>query len=196
MSEIRRGVIAICGLGYYGIVTSDAPVECRRGDERWQAWTGIRIDAGHVGEAWCSRDPKYVAELEGYVKTTTQLAKYRQHFKAVAEGRVDRPDLGYCVPTSELRAERVKTFRWLDWVYLAVFACLIVALSFIAYAGVAVARQHDAKLNMLAEGFVALFQSQQSTPIMPVPRPSRPSFPSFGENPAIPSPMLPLNKIM
>jgi hypothetical protein len=51
-------MIAICSLGFLGLITSETKVEVSYFDgSRGLAWTGIHLGAENFGEPWSSREP-------------------------------------------------------------------------------------------------------------------------------------------
>lgn len=69
---IRKGSLALCGLGTLGLITSEGPhlVKYPNGGEG-MAWIGIHLtDAiAPVGSPWSSRNPIEVGHVDGYVAT-------------------------------------------------------------------------------------------------------------------------------
>jgi hypothetical protein len=65
--EPCKGAIAKCGLGKFGLITSDVPEDVTYDDGKvGKAWTGIYLE-GNVGAFWCSRHPEVVGLIEDFL---------------------------------------------------------------------------------------------------------------------------------
>lgn len=67
MSEPKRGDIAKCSRGMFGLITCDEPQPVNYGDgNKGVAWTGIHL-TGDIGAPWSSRTPKVVSHISEHL---------------------------------------------------------------------------------------------------------------------------------
>lgn len=69
--EIRKGTLALCGLGCLGLITEDQPKEITYGDgNKGVAYVGIHLTdkITKVGSPWSSRKPKVVGHIDNFIK--------------------------------------------------------------------------------------------------------------------------------
>jgi hypothetical protein len=59
MGEPKQGDIAVCSLGYLGLVTSPHPEPTEWGS----AWTGVHLTTDRFGAPWSSRSPQVVGNM-------------------------------------------------------------------------------------------------------------------------------------
>jgi hypothetical protein len=67
--KIKKGTIAICGIGCLGLITEDEPREIFYPDgNKSTAWVGIHLTdkACEIGEPWSSRNPIVVGHTDDY----------------------------------------------------------------------------------------------------------------------------------
>jgi len=68
-SEIRKGTLAVCGMGYLGLITEDKPREITYPDcNKFVTWVGIHLTdkVFPIGSAWSSRKPIVVGHTDDY----------------------------------------------------------------------------------------------------------------------------------
>lgn len=66
-NEIRKGTLAICGIGCLGLITEDEPREITYNDgNKSVAWVGIHLTdkVCAIGGAWSSRHPIVVGHTD------------------------------------------------------------------------------------------------------------------------------------
>jgi hypothetical protein len=58
---ILPGMVAICSMGFPGLILSDKPEEIKYPDgNKGVAWTGIHLSQSKFGQPWSSRNPKII----------------------------------------------------------------------------------------------------------------------------------------
>lgn len=125
-------------------------------------------------------------------------AAYARDYAAKVQAAVDAKLADNAVRRQAVAAPlKTKTFRWLDWVFLLIFAAIIAAVAFFGYALVAITRDHDAKLNILAN-VVKLILEDRGDNVCDVPKiipQFRPAPPAGLGLPDVGAPV-PLHKLM
>ena len=68
-NKIRKGTLAVCGIGCLGLITEDNPKEITYSDgNKSTAWVGIHLTDKicPIGEKWSSRNPTVVGHTDDY----------------------------------------------------------------------------------------------------------------------------------
>lgn len=69
--NIKKGTLAICGIGCLGLITEDEPKEITYPDgNKGTAYVGIHLTdkVSKVGSPWSSRNPKVVGHINDFTK--------------------------------------------------------------------------------------------------------------------------------
>jgi hypothetical protein len=68
-NKVRKGTLAVCGIGCLGLITKDEPQEITYSDgNKSVAWVGIHLTdkVCPIGGKWSSRNPIVVGHVDDY----------------------------------------------------------------------------------------------------------------------------------